>query len=74
MNVSIYISILILIIVWLYPYQINKWNYDFCFCYRYCDTSALPGWGVTISMVNTHILIDTVHIIVQVSFIRKRMV
>uniref|UniRef100_A0A251TL93 Uncharacterized protein n=1 Tax=Helianthus annuus TaxID=4232 RepID=A0A251TL93_HELAN len=48
MNVSACILILILIVVWLYPYQINKWNYDFCLCYRYCDTSALPGWGVTV--------------------------
>lgn len=47
MNVSACILILILMVVWLYPYQINKWNYDFCLCYRYCDTSALPGWGVT---------------------------
>ncbi|KAJ0764576.1 hypothetical protein HanPI659440_Chr08g0293691 [Helianthus annuus] len=45
MNISA--CILILIVVWLCPYQINKWNYDFCLCYRYCDTSALPGWGVT---------------------------
>ncbi|MFS7902416.1 hypothetical protein Hanom_Chr01g00011041 [Helianthus anomalus] len=47
MNVSACILIVTLMIVWLCPYQINKWNYDFCLCYRYCDTSALPGWGVT---------------------------
>ncbi|MFS8001421.1 hypothetical protein Hanom_Chr13g01190201 [Helianthus anomalus] len=52
MNVSACILILILKkTVWLYPYQINKWNYDFCFCYRYCDTSALPGWGVTYTVL-----------------------